>query len=78
MYKKILSEEELIAQSKEKEIFYRYFEQIASWREGVDKYTELVYAKDTKVKYLIMHGKYANGIAPLYNADGTLQIYDGE
>lgn len=33
MYKKILSEEELIAQSKEKEIFYRYFEQIASWRE---------------------------------------------
>lgn len=36
----------------------------------------IVYAKDTKVKYLIITGYHIYGITPLYNADGTLQIYE--
>lgn len=40
---------------------------------------KIVYAKDTKVKYLIGYRDYPYsqfGITPLYNADGTLQIYE--
>ena len=38
-----------------------------------------VYANDTQVKYLISEASYgSHAITPLYNADGTLQIYDGE
>lgn len=36
----------------------------------------IVYAKDTKVKYFIERTGYQFGITPLYNADGTLQIYE--
>ena len=38
----------------------------------------IVYAKDTHVKYLIGIGVKKSMITPLYNADGTLQIYEGE
>lgn len=49
-----------------------YFTVITEW----DSY-QIVYANDTKVKYLIFDsGKYRFGITPLYNADGTLQIYE--
>lgn len=50
-----------------------YFTVITEWN-GY----KIVYAKDTKVKYLIGYGNYPYsqfGITPLYNADGTLQIY---
>lgn len=48
-----------------------YFTVIAEWS-GY----KIVYAKDTKVKYLIINrSQYMSGITPLYNADGTLQIY---
>ena len=53
----------------------RYFTEIAEYGDGI--YT-IVYANDTKVKYLIFESYYKFGITPLYNADGTLQIYDGE
>lgn len=51
-----------------------YFTVIVEW----DSY-KIVYAKDTKVKYLIGYRDYPYsqfGITPLYNADGTLQIYE--
>lgn len=49
-----------------------YFTVITEW----DGY-QIVYANDTKVKYLIFDsGMYRFGITPLYNADGTLQIYE--
>ena len=49
-----------------------YFTVITEW----DSY-QIVYANDTKVKYLIFdRGMYRYGITPLYNADGTLQIYE--
>lgn len=51
-----------------------YFTVITEW----DGY-KIVYAKDTKVKYLIGYSDYPYsqfGITPLYNADGILQIYE--
>lgn len=49
-----------------------YFTVITEW----DSY-QIVYANDTKVKYLIFDGGiYRFGITPLYNTDGTLQIYE--
>lgn len=38
----------------------------------------IVYARDTHVKYLIGVGAKKSMITPLYNADGTLQIYKGD
>ena len=38
----------------------------------------IVYAKDTHVKYLIGISSKRSMITPRYNADGTLQIYEGE
>ena len=52
-----------------------YFTEIVKWGDG--NYT-IVYANDTKVKYFICNGYNQYGITPLYNADGTLQVYDGE
>lgn len=57
-----------------------YFTSIKEWDDGIFTY-EIVYANDTKVKYLITRNKGAQqdayGITPLYNADGTLQVYEG-
>ena len=50
-----------------------YFTVITEWGSGY----MIVYANDTKVKYLIINrSQYMSGITPLYNADGTLQIYE--
>ena len=47
-------------------------------RDGWSVSIYIVYAKDTHVKYLIGVGVKKTMITPLYNADGTLQIYEGE
>lgn len=50
-----------------------YFTVITEWGSGY----RIVYANDTKVKYLIINrSQYLSGITPLYNADGTLQVYE--
>lgn len=55
-----------------------YFTVVKSWDGGANYPTEyIVYANDTKVMYYIFRG-HTGGITPLYNADGTLQIYEGE
>lgn len=54
-----------------------YFTIITQWGNGKGIY-RIVYANDTKVKYMTISSKYQFGITPLYNADGTLQVYDGE
>lgn len=56
---------------------YGYFTKIIEWGSLGNEYS-IVYANDTKVKYLIAIDGYRYGITPLYNADGTLQIYEGE
>ena len=56
-----------------------YFTTIKSWDGGCDYPIErIVYANDTKVMYYIFHSNYTGGMTPLYNADGTLQIWEGE
>ena len=54
-----------------------YFTELAKWNDGILTF-KIVYDNDTKVKYFIMNGNRTSGITPLYNADGTLQVYDGE
>lgn len=52
-----------------------YFTEITSWGSATNNY-KIVYANDTKVKYFVCNTGYRFGITPLYNADGTLQIYE--
>ncbi len=54
-----------------------YFITITEWNDASNIYS-IVYAKDTKVKYFVFTCSYRSGITPLYNADGTLQIYSNE
>lgn len=51
-----------------------YFTRIKTWGD-IDGRYEIVYANDTKVKYLIWRSGYTGGVTPLYNADGSLQVY---
>lgn len=60
-----------------KKITGGYFTCIKEWGE-FGKY-KIVYANDTRVMYLICVDIHRFGITPLYNTDGTLQIYgEGE
>lgn len=52
-----------------------YFTRIKMWGD-IDCTYEIVYTNDTKVKYLMWHCGYKGGITPLYNADGSLQVYE--
>ena len=54
-----------------------YFTAITKWKDDGVVY-QIIYANDTKVKYLATRGlqRQNQAITPLYNADGTLQIYD--
>ena len=53
-----------------------YFTVITKWGDEIANY-KIVYANDTKVKYLVVTSGYKCGITPLYNADGSLQVYEG-
>lgn len=56
-----------------------YFTTIKQWGGGVDyPFERIVYANDTGVMYYVFTNTYQGGITPLYNADGTLQIYEGK
>ena len=52
-----------------------YFTVVTEWDDGGGHIYRIVYANDTKVKYLILSGGNRYGITPLYNSDGTLQVY---
>lgn len=56
-----------------------YFTIIKEWGSGAGYgYSYIVYANDTKVMYYIEYGARSRMITPLYNSDGTLQVYEGE
>ena len=38
--------------------------------------TRVAYDKNTKVLYLMTKGNNDSGITPIYNADGTLKLYE--
>lgn len=50
-----------------------YFTTIKEWDDGMYR---IAYANDTGVMYMIVSCSHRFGITPLYNADGTLQIYE--
>lgn len=58
--------------------FCGYFTTVKQWGGSMDGYYYILYANDTKVMYFYYAAGYQSGITPLYNADGTLQIYDEE
>jgi hypothetical protein len=53
-----------------------YFTIIKEWGSTSDTIYRLMYANDTKVIYFYMNSGYGKDITPMYNADGTLQIYE--
>lgn len=55
-----------------------YFTTVKRWGGGIDHNYSIIYANDTRVMYLVVSSGYQFGITPLYNTDGTLQIYNGE
>lgn len=71
------SKEQDLTQSTYKGFADGYFTIVKEW--GVFGQYKIVYANDTKVIYLVCVSSNHFGITPLYNADGTLQIYgEGE
>ena len=52
-----------------------YFTVITKWGDAYGDY-KIVYANDTKVKYFVERNGSKFGITPLYNADGSLQVYE--
>lgn len=62
-------------QPEEKTFAVGYFTVLKEWYEGRIGY-KIVYANDTKVKYFVIFSEKKADITPLYNADGTLQIYE--
>ena len=72
------SYQESVDISQENDLFCNgYFTAINKWNDWHSNYY-ILYANDTKVKYFITYNGNKFGITPLYNADGTLQVYDGE
>lgn len=71
------SKEQDLTQSTYKGFADGYFTIVKEWG-GFGEY-KIIYANDTKVMYFISSFSGTFGITPLYNADGTLQIYgEGE
>ena len=54
-----------------------YFTVVEKWSGNGYEY-RILYANNTKVKYIGIEYMHGFAISPLYNADGTLQIYNGE
>lgn len=55
-----------------------YFVRIGKYDTNYGDFS-IVYAKDTKVMYVVSNSTYnQSSFSPLYNADGSLQIYKGE
>lgn len=61
------------AETKKEPYAGGYFTEIKEW-DG----WHIVYANDTKVMYIIHSADKSYGITPLYNSDGSLQVYAGE
>ena len=56
--------------------FEGYFTVVKSWDDGYGEFYYIMYANDTKVLYFCFKEAGSNGgITPLYNADGSLQVY---
>lgn len=65
------------AKTTKKDFGHGYFTEVKSWETSNANFY-ILYANDTKVMYLVINGYRKFGITPLYNADGSLQVYDGK
>lgn len=53
-----------------------YFTLVEEWQNEIGTSNFIAYANDTKVMYYFFQGLNGlSGVTPLYNTDGTLQIY---
>lgn len=69
--------EEATGQPSSEDFAEGYFTEVYKW--GSMPEYRIVYANDTKVMYIIIgDSQYNSGMSPLYNSDGSLQIYEGE
>ena len=66
------------ANTEQEDMFSGYFTLIKEWRSDSGATYQIIYANDTGVMYFVFATGYQGGITPLYNKDGTLQIYDGK
>ena len=64
--------------TEKEDIFNGYFTLVKEWHSESGACYRIIYANDTGVMYFTIASTSKGGITPLYNADGTLQIYDGE
>ena len=55
-----------------------YFTVLKEWYADDMGQCKILFADDTHVMYFYFDGTYTSGLTPLYNTDGTLQIYKGE
>ena len=55
--------------------FEGYFTVVKSWDNGYGEFYYIMYANDTKVLYFCICSTEYGGITPLYNANGSLQVY---
>ena len=67
--------QEAITSSSSESFGNGYFTTITEWNDASNNY-RIVYANDTKVKYFTVTTGYKFGITPLYNSDGTLQLFE--
>ena len=58
----------------ESEFANKYFDLHEIYKKGCNR---VVYDKNTGVMYFLESSGYRFGITPIYNADGSLKLYDG-
>ena len=64
------------AEDKSEEAGGGYFTAIKEWNDEDGGVYKIVYANDTGVKYLIYNDYCEAAITALYDADGSLQLYE--
>lgn len=62
------------AKSNKEDFCNGYFTVVEKWSGNGYEY-RILYANDTKVKYIGIEYMHGFAVSPLYNADGTLQVY---
>lgn len=75
-----LSTNEIVSEDDNETIFGGYFTVIDEWSDSGETY-QIVYDNNSKIKYFVSY--YIFGfkkgalMVPLYNKDGSLQVYEG-
>ncbi len=61
-----------------KETFFDKFVVLEEIHDLDDGWLYVMYDKETKVEYYHYSGGYQGAMSPIYNADGTVKVYEGE